>query len=56
MLAAVITGAYLGDLMQVAINLGLSTVVFIFIAISAITANSLNLYSAVISTMKVLPK
>ncbi|RLE89659.1 MAG: hypothetical protein DRN04_16080 [Thermoprotei archaeon] len=55
-LAAVITGAYLGDPTQVAISLGLSAVVFIFIAISAVTTNLLNLYSAVVSTMNVFPK
>ncbi len=55
-LAAVITGAYLGDPTQVAISLGLSAVVFIFIAISAVTTNLLNLYSAVVSTMNVFPR
>ena len=55
-LAAVITGAYLGDPTQVAISLGLSAVVFIFIAIRAVTTNLLNLYSAVVSTMNVFPK
>jgi len=55
-LAAVITKAYLGDPTQVAISLGLEMFVFIFIAISAITTNLLNIYSAVISTMNVFHK
>ncbi len=55
-LAAIVTGAYLGDPTQVAISLGLSVIVFVFIAISAVTTNLLNLYSAVISTMNVFPR
>lgn len=55
-LAAIITGAYLGDPTRVAISLGLSVAVFIFIAISAVTTNLLNIYSAVISTKNIFPK
>jgi len=55
-LAAVATGAYLGDPTQVLLKLGLSTVLLFFVSVSAITTNLLNIYSAVVSTMNVFPR
>jgi NCS1 family nucleobase:cation symporter-1 len=55
-LAAVATGAYLGDPTQVLLKLGLSTVLLIFVSVSAITTNLLNIYSATVSTLNVFPK
>ncbi len=55
-IAAIYTGAYLGDPTAVALRLGLSVVALIFITISAVTTNLLNLYSAVISTLNIFPR
>jgi len=57
-MAAVLTGAYLGDPTQVIIKLGLamSVIFLIFISISAITTNLLNIYSATVSIQNVRPK
>ena len=55
-LAAITTGAYLGDPTRVALSLGLAPVVLIFITISAVTTNLLNLYSATISTLNVFTR
>jgi len=55
-LAAVVTGAYLGDPTQVLLKLGLNTVLLFFVSVSAITTNLLNIYSAVVSVMNVFSK
>ena len=55
-LAAVTTNAYLGDPTYVLLKLKLSTILLLFVSISAVTTNLLNIYSAVISTMNVFPK
>ncbi len=55
-LAAITTRAYLGDPTRVALSLGLAPVVLVFIAVSAITTNLLNLYSATVSTLNVFPR
>ena len=55
-LAALATGAYLGDPTQVLLKLGLSTALLFFVSVSAVTTNLLNIYSAVVSTMNVFPK
>jgi len=55
-LAAVATGAYLGDPTQVLLKLGLSTALLFFVSVSAVTTNLLNIYSAVVSTMNVFPR
>jgi len=55
-LSAVVANAYLGDPTEVAINLGLNTVFLYFIALSAITTNLINIYSAVVSTQNIFPK
>jgi len=56
--AAVLTGAYLGDPTRVIIKLGLamSALFLVFISISAITTNLLNIYSATVSIQNVRPK
>ncbi len=57
-MAAVLTGAFLGDPTEVIIKLGLSmSIIFlIFIGISAVTTNLLNLYSATVSIQNIRPR
>ncbi len=55
-LAAIATGAYLGDPTQVLLKLGLSTALLFFVSVSAVTTNLLNIYSAVMSTLNVFPR
>ena len=55
-LGAVVAGAYLGDPTLIAIKLGLSVLILYFVAISAITTNLINIYSAVISTKNIYQK
>jgi len=54
-LSTIIANAYLGDPTQVAISLGLNTVFLYFIALSAITTNLINIYSAAVSTQNIFP-
>jgi NCS1 family nucleobase:cation symporter-1 len=56
--AAALTGAYLGDPTEVIVKLGLamSAIFLIFIGISAITTNLLNIYSATVSIQNVRPR
>jgi len=57
-LTAVVFNVYLGDPTQVLLKLGTSvaTLYLFFIAVSAITTNFVNIYSAVVSTMNVFPR
>ncbi len=55
-LAAIVTGAYLGDPTQVLLKLGLSAALLFFVSVSAVTTNLLNIYSAVMSTLNVFPR
>ena len=52
----VATGAYLDDPTQALLKLGLSIVLLIFVSVSAVTTNLLNIYSATVSTPNVFPK